>query len=399
MDICYLCDSALWEFNRDISYYFDHECIENFYRAFNQDIETLEELITVVQLYRQMIASIQHTLQYRHDHMCGTCEHCGQHVDMDLDKPRKPLPYTKWSEAIAYYTGLNEAQSDVLKKLENCITEMSDIAAMVGMEEIKSKFVKLMKFLATVNQSSMQDNSHMMHMVISGPPGHGKTEIAKLLGRAFRKSGLLTSDKFVIATRADLIGAYCGHTAKATTEMFDQAKGGVIFIDEVYALGNPEQRDVFTKECIDTINQLLSERSDTLCIVAGYEQEIQTCFFAYNQGLARRFPWRFKIRKYTPANLVDIFKKKLADLNWTMEDRALRPNDIEEYEYAFANAGGDIANLVTSCMLAYYDNAFLSTVQQHVLTRKDVLKGLDAYMSNKTKDERASNPPPAGMYT
>ena len=408
---CYLCDSE-WVDRRDESYYFDCLLIETFHYYYSAPIDTLEQLLNLINSYMVMKDSVVGVLTAHHTTQCSECEACGQKLRRAGKTPpkRSKIDPQSWDQAVEYYCGITENNRDILDRLTKCYPEMAAIGSMVGMASIKDKFVKLMKFLSTVSRDELDENSHLMHMVISGPPGHGKTEIAKLLGKAFRKSGLLKEDKFVIATRADLIGAYCGHTAINTTEMFDKAKGGVIFIDEVYALGNPRQKDVFTKECIDTINQLLSERSDTLCIIAGYEKEIQTCFFSYNQGLQRRFPWRFKIKQYTPEDLVAIFNKKLADMNWRAHAGALTANDIEEHEHAFQNAGGDIANLITSCMLAYYDNSFMGHTQVEsdsdgadgavagTLSRSDILSGLDAYLSNKS-DKRVESPPPAGMYS
>ena len=88
-----------------------------------------------------------------------------------------------------------------------------------------------------------------------------------------------------------------------TQKVIDNAEGGVLFIDEVYSLGNPGKRDVFTKECIDTINLNLTEKGDKLLvIIAGYHDDVNRCFFNYNQGLERRFPLRFNIKKYSDRN-------------------------------------------------------------------------------------------------
>ena len=89
--------------------------------------------------------------------------------------------------------------------------------------------------------------------------------------------------EFKIVKRSDLIGKYLGHTAAKTQKVIDSCKGGVLFIDEAYSLGNPEGRDSFSKECIDTINQNLTEnKANLLCIIAGYKDALDKCFFAYN---------------------------------------------------------------------------------------------------------------------
>ena len=268
---------------------------------------------------------------------------------------------------------------------------------MVGMGNIKQEFTRVMKYLATYETSSKEP---LMHMGIYGPPGHGKTQIARLIGKAFSKSGLLAKpDVFVLATRADLIGAYCGHTARNTTKMFDSAQGGVIFIDEIYSLGNPEKRDVFTKECIDTINQLLSERTDTLCIIAGYEEQADESFFSYNPGLARRFPFNFIIKPYTEVELQQIFIKLAKDDGWEVLPDALQLNDLKDKEL-FNNAGGDMENLLVKSIMAHYENNFLSSFpRRKTLSRDDVLKGIEAYKQNKKVKSDKKDPPPPGMYS
>ena len=396
MNECYVCDTKEWYTYRDQLYYFDQYIIEKFYNIFGHSCDTLEDLIHLITHFRGMCNNIKHSITETHQIRCAcSCEKCGQYIP-GSDKT-KPIPQIEclWDDAYLYYSGLTHEQYETLSRLNNCYDEIGAINSMVGMDSIKEEFLKLLKFLSTNNGA----DNFMMHMMITGPPGHGKTHIAKLLGRAFQKSGLLKSDKFVAPTRANLIGAYCGHTAKETTKQFDKAQGGVIFIDEVYALGNKEKRDVFTKECIDTINQLLTERNDTLCIIAGYEHEIQECFFAYNMGLARRFPWHFKINPYTEQDLIDIFIKKMSEQGWTVEPNALREKDIKDNKEHFVNAGGDIENLVSRCILSHYSNSFLHGVTK-VITRQDVKTGLDDYVSGHQVNESTPPPPPPphGMY-
>ena len=104
---------------------------------------------------------------------------------------------------------------------------------------------------------------------------------------------------FKKVTRSDLVAGYLGQTAIKTTDVIKECLGGVLFIDEAYALGNPEKRDIFSKECIDTICEALSNYKDNLMvIIAGYETDLNECFFNYNQGLNSRFTWRFKTDDY-----------------------------------------------------------------------------------------------------
>jgi hypothetical protein len=301
----------------------------------------------------------------------------------------------KWRRAIMHALQLTDTQYGTMEKIWATREETAAINAMVGMKKIKDQYISLLKFLTNLDKSA--DRSFLMHMVISGPPGHGKTAIAQLLGKAFQRSGLLKTNKFIMARRADLIGEYCGHTAVQTTKMFNKARGGVIFIDEVYSLGNTEKSDAFTKECIDTINQLLSERTDTLCIVAGYDKEIHDCFFAYNKGLERRFPWRFTIDTYNTDELISIFKKLCSDMKWDVAPDAITEKDLKPE--LFVNAGGDINNLITSCIMKHFHHVFMKNEQQMILSREDVLAGLALYKENKERGKQAEDSkPPVHMY-
>ena len=158
---------------------------------------------------------------------------------------------------------------------------------------------------------SDKNNQDFMHTVIYGPPGTGKTEIAKIMGNIFCNLGILKKNVFRKATRSDLIAGYLGQTAIKTRDLVTSCLGGVLFIDEAYALGNEEKRDSFAKECIDTLCEALSDHKDEIMvIIAGYEKELKNCFFNYNQGLESRFTWRFHTDDYKPEELMEDFRKE-----------------------------------------------------------------------------------------
>ena len=100
--------------------------------------------------------------------------------------------------------------------------------------------------------------NEMMHIMITGDPGVGKTTIATLLSKIYLSLGILESDTFISPRRSDLIAEYLGQTAVKTNKLLESAKGGVVFIDEAYSLGDKQGRDSFSRECINAINQFLS---------------------------------------------------------------------------------------------------------------------------------------------
>ena len=236
------------------------------------------------------------------------------------------------------------------EKLYKLIPSLERLNKVIGMKKVKENvFQMICYFLHGLN-----GKGELNHCVITGPPGVGKTTLASLLGDIYLRLGFLKNSKFIVARRSDLIGKYCGHTAVQTQNKIDEAEGGVLFIDEVYSLGNKKKSDSFTKESIDTINKNLTEKGDKfLFIIAGYVQDVEECFFAYNRGLERRFPIRFNIDKYNHKDLYDIFLKFVNEEGWCLERNALNSDLIKENLELFKFFGGDMKTLFQSAKKYY----------------------------------------------
>ena len=141
-----------------------------------------------------------------------------------------------------------------MESLHKLVEPLEKLQTMIGMKSVKDTIVNLILYNI---QNFEKKNSSMLHTIIEGSPGTGKTEVAKIIGEIYLKMGILKNDKFKSVKRNDLVGQYLGHTANKTQEAIDSVKGGVLFIDEAYSLGNPEGRDSYSKECIDILNQNL----------------------------------------------------------------------------------------------------------------------------------------------
>ena len=201
-----------------------------------------------------------------------------------------------------------------LHKLKGILKVFDNI---IGVKTVKRKIVEIIIYYL---QDLEENFKNKLHTVIIGPPGCGKTMISTLLAKLYCQLGIIKTDKIVIAKRADLIGKYLGQTAPKTQAMIDKAMGGVLLIDEVYQLGNNEGRDIYSKECIDTINQNLTEhQGEFICIIAGYRADVERCFFAYNQGLNSRFTIRINMNEYEAGDLYKIFSKKCLDEGWELD--------------------------------------------------------------------------------
>ena len=263
-------------------------------------------------------------------------------------------------------------------------TELNELNNMIGMKEMKENVVdQLLYYIQDLHNSS--SNGDFMHTVIYGPPGTGKTEIAKIIGRIFCNLGILKKGVFKKVTRSDLVAGYLGQTAMKTKDVINECIGGVLFIDEAYSLGNVEKRDSFSKECIDTLCEALSDHKDDLMvIIAGYESELKDCFFSYNQGLDSRFTWRFKTENYKSEELFKIFLKKVKDAEWSVEENSKISSEwFEKNMVYFKFFGRDIETLFSKIKIAHGRRIFCNPkTNRKKITFADLEKGFDMFLKN-----------------
>lgn len=264
---------------------------------------------------------------------------------------------------------------------------------MIGMKTLKdSIFYQVIYYLQGMH--TRNTNEEYLHTIIMGKPGAGKTSVAKIIGKIYQAMGILSPDgPFKIAYRDDFIAEYLGQTAMKTRKLLKSCIGGILFIDEVYALGpGQKDKDSFSKEALDTLTSFLSEhKNDFCCIAAGYEDDIKKCFFDVNKGLERRFPWIHKIDEYKPAELVDIMLKMIDDMKWHIGISKIDLIEILKNEKdMFKNAGGDIETFLSKCKVVHAKRVFsLDPEHKFVLTKKDIENAIDLtkkYMLNKEED-------------
>jgi len=204
-----------------------------------------------------------------------------------------------------------------------------------------------------------------------------------------------------IAKRSDLIAKYLGQTAAKTQDFIDKCKGGVMFIDEAYSLGEKETRDSFSKECLDTLNQNLSERIDFLCIIAGYEDALDTCFFAFNEGLKRRFSFKYVITGYSYDELAQIFLRKISNADWEYIGTENELNDFFKKNIdQFPRFGGDMETLFLKTKIAHAKRIFFKDADtRKKITIEDIINGYKNFHGHRKDKEDKIPEKIMSMYT
>ena len=217
------------------------------------------------------------------------------------EKPEKPASQTQAAKP--------EEKEEIppKEKIEDLLAELDSY---VGMDAIKTEVRSLINMVQVYKlrrEHDLPTTDMSLHMVFSGNPGTGKTTVARIMSRIYHSLDILSKGQLVEVDRSGLVAGYVGQTALKTQKVIEKAMGGVLFIDEAYALNGKSEND-FGQEAIDTILKAMEDhRDDLVVIVAGYTK-LMDRFIHSNPGLESRFNRFLMFEDYTPEQMVAIFK-------------------------------------------------------------------------------------------
>lgn len=285
-----------------------------------------------------------------------------------------------------------------VKTLVNIKLSLVKLNNFIGITDIKRDILhQILYYLQRMNSKD-----DYMHIVISGPPGCGKTELAKTIGEIFSQMNVLKNNSFKKVVRSDLIAGYLGQTALKTKELVEKNLGGVLFIDEAYSLGHREKGDSFAKECLDTLNETLSDHKDELMvIIAGYKQELDDTFFRMNPGLRSRFPWTYHIEDYDYKELCEMFGKKTRTISllksppdkniiqkWNLSiDADVLLAWFKSNYKDFKSYGRDIDVFLSSVKIAHSKRVFMNPTDKYNIRMEDIVDGKKLFQRGKEKKD------------
>lgn len=259
-----------------------------------------------------------------------------------------------------------------------------ELDELIGLEDVKSQIEQILNF---VKVKKSKGNMPMLHMVFEGNPGTGKTTIARIIGKIFAENKILSDEnKFVEVDREKLVGKYVGWTASKTKEAVEEAKGGVLFVDEAYSLVNDDSHRDFGYEAIDTLIKEMEDNRDNLCVIfAGYTNEMEKLLKS-NPGFESRIQFKIKFPDYTSKELYQVFvklcHKEDYKLSSNIKEIIIKYFEDEKKKENFSNARC-VRNLFEKVEFEQASRIVKEkNLKNSKIIREDVIKAIEKCKSN-----------------
>lgn len=264
-------------------------------------------------------------------------------------------------------------ENDSLEKV------MTELDALIGLENVKAdikELINLLEIQKKRNEAGLQNIDIALHTVFLGPPGTGKTTVARLLSRIFKLLGFLSVGQMYETDREGLIAGYVGQTAIKTDKVVDESIGGVLFVDEAYSLNQNAMQSDYGAEAVNTILKRMEDNRDDLAVVvAGYTEPMQL-FIESNPGLRSRFNRYFHFEHFKPQQLYAIFEASCKKLDFVLTEDAIdKLKETFELLYEKRDDGFGNARVVRNLFEKCVQNQANRVIQVKSIT-KDVLRGL-----------------------
>ncbi|GEM_PF-2194841 len=274
-------------------------------------------------------------------------------------------------------------------------TAQSEIDNLVGLDEVKKKlkeFSTFVRYREEARRQGLKSPKQTMHMVFSGNPGTGKTTVARIVAKVLFENGVTATPRFTEVSAQNLIGRYVGETGGKTKTVLENAIGGVLFIDEAYALSYNSE---FGQDAIAEIVKFMEDyRDQSVIIFAGYSDEMEE-LLKLNPGLASRIGFQFQFKDYDAEELLEIFKRKMAGMGYACTPAALASAEgICKYFHNVENFGNGrfVDKLAQEVLLKHaerYQSGAIATIdEEDIPSKEEMCKTISLPVREPSPDNR-----------